>query len=242
MNVVVNQTRAELAQDRKRRASEMEESSKAQQQQSQKLDQQLHTLADANEHLEKRAHVEHEHVVHEQQLESQVQELLLWQQTANAQTKEWEATVKQLESEKEKHAERLAQSEKSVQELQGQLAEAGQWRQKALEQAEKLNGMVSKLEKEQKMLKGLVGKGDKNELKMNEKVSSLEAHIQSLDNDKARLAQEISIKETLIEELQQKLDEEADRLHSIAAAGKKDSAAKEKSINGLNSKIVEFEK
>lgn len=239
---MVNQTRTELAQDRKRRASEIEESSKAQQQQSQKLNQQLHSLADANEHLEKRVHVEHEHVVHEQQLESQVQEMLLWQQRANAQTKEWETTVQRLESEKEKHAAHLAQSEKSVQELQGQLAEAGQWRQKALEQAEKLNGMVSKLQKEQKMLKDLVGKGDKNELKMNEKVSSLEAHIQSLDNDKARLAQEISMKETLIEELQQNLDEEASHLHSIAVAGKKDLAAKDKNINGLNSRIVEFER
>lgn len=192
MNVVVEQTRTELAQDRKRRASEIEES--------QKLNQQLHSLEDANEHLEKRVHVEHEHAVHEQQLAYQVQE------------------------------------------LQEQLAEAGQWRQKALEQAEKLNGMVSKLQKEQKMLKGLVGKGDKNELKMNEKVSSLEAHIQSLDNDKVRLAQEISIKETLIEELQEKLDEEASRLHNIAVAGKKDLAAKDKNISGLNSKIVEFEK
>ncbi|KAG0088538.1 hypothetical protein BGZ92_006040 [Podila epicladia] len=212
LNVVVNQTRTELAQDRKRRASEIEESSKAQQQQAQKLNQQIHSLADANEHLEKRVHLEHEHAVQGEELTNQVQELLQWQQTANAQRKEWEATVKRLEGEKEKHTARLAQSEKSIQELQGQLAEAGQWRQKALEQAEKLNGMVSKLEKDQKMLKDLVSKGDKSEIKMKEKESSLEAHIQSLDNDKLRLAQEITIKETLIEELQQRLEDEMAKL------------------------------
>lgn len=150
--------------------------------------------------------------MHEQQLTNQVQELLQWQQTANEQRKEWETTVKRLEGEREKHTARLTQSEKSIQELQGQLAEAGQWREKALEQAEKLNGMVSKLEKNQKMLKDLVSKGDKSEIKMKEKADSLEAHIQSLDNDKLRLAQEISIKETLIEELQQRLVDEMAKL------------------------------
>lgn len=238
--MVVNQTRTELAQDRKRRASEIEESSKAQQQKAQQLNQQIHSLADANEHLEKRVHLEHEHAVHEQQLANQVQELLQWQQTANAQTKERETTVKRLEGEKEKHSTRLAQSEKAVQDLQGQLAEAGQWRQKALEQAEKLSGMVSKLEKEQKMLKDLVSKGDKSEIKMKEKVSSLEAHIQSLDNDKIRLAQEISIKESLIEELQQRLEDELAKLgtrlqESKASAShlNKDLLAKESQVQRM---------
>ncbi|KAG0027864.1 hypothetical protein BGZ81_005236 [Podila clonocystis] len=240
LNVVVNQTRTELAQDRKRRASEIEESSKAHVQQAQQLNQKIHSLADANEHLEKRVHLEHEHALHEQQLANQVQELLQWQQTANAKTKEWETTVKRLEGEKEKHTTHLARSEKTVQELQRQLAEAGQWRQKALEQAEKLNGMVSKLEKEQKMLKGLVSKGDKSEIKMKEKVSSLEAHIQSLDNDKVRLAEEISIKETLIEELQQRLEDEVAKLGTRLQESKasvshlnKDLLAKESQIQKM---------
>ncbi|KAF9326864.1 hypothetical protein BG006_009751, partial [Podila minutissima] len=240
LNVAVNQTRTELAQDRKRRASEIEESSKAQLQQAQKLHQQIHSLSDVNEHLEKRVHLEHEHAVHEQQLTNQVQELLQWQQTANEQRKEWETTVKRLEGEREKHMARLTQSEKSIQELQGQLAEAGQWRQKALEQAEKLNGMVSKLEKNQKMLKDLVSKGDKSEIKMKEKADSLEAHIQSLDNDKLRLAKEISIKETLIEELQEKLEDEMAKLGTRLQESKasvshlnKDVLAKESQIQKM---------
>ncbi|KAG0344754.1 hypothetical protein BG004_004195 [Podila humilis] len=243
LNNIVLQIRTELAQDHKRRASEIEESSKANQQQSRQLNQHIHSLEDANQHLEKKAHLEHEHsVVHEGELEAKVQELLVWQQNSIIRTMQLEGTVAELEIVKEKQNQQLAHSERQLRDLQSQLAEANQWRERSLEQSENLNGLVNRLEKDRKMLKGTVAKADKEDENMQVHLSRLQGEIQSAENDKMRLQQEIMIKETLIAELQDKVEEENDKYQRILAVHKKDMVAKKQMIQNLNSRIAEFER
>ncbi|KAG0256166.1 hypothetical protein BG011_004723 [Mortierella polycephala] len=249
LNAIVAQTRSEINEDRKRRASEIEESVLAQSQQLQqfqqiktKLEQEIMELRNKNQELGKSVEVEHQHAVHEHELADQVQALLLWQQNSAAQTKEWENTVAALENERETQSKALSSYEREVLGLRTQLKEAEDWRQQANEQAEKISGVVSKLEKEQKLLKNVALQHDKIEAKANEKMLSFQCQIQSLQNERVMLMKDIDDKETDIDEMRTKLKEDSVFLKSKAAEIKKEVEAKERIIQTLNSRIAENER
>ncbi|KAF9564831.1 hypothetical protein EC968_004417 [Mortierella alpina] len=233
LNTVVARTRAELTEDRQRHVSEASQTAQIESE----LKSQLSDLRQAKQNLEKKAQAdEHQHEVHEHELEKQIQGLLAWQQKA---TQEWQAAVAKLENERQHQAKDLSQYEHDLLQLKAQLQQANDWRRKANEHTEKLSAMVAKLEKQQKLLKDVVVQHDKSEARTGERLLSLQGQIQSLVSAKATLQREIDEKEESISEMEDRLKQTMANAQAKTAQSNKDLAAKDQVIQTLNARMNE---
>ncbi|KAF9935858.1 hypothetical protein BGZ67_002920 [Mortierella alpina] len=233
LNTVVARTRAELTEDRQRHISEASQTAQTESE----LKHQLSDLQQAKQHLEKKAQAdEHQHEVHEHELEQQIQGLLAWQQNA---TQEWQSAVAKLENERQHQAKDLSQYEHDLLHFKTLLQQANDWRQKANEHTEKLSAMVAKLEKQQRLLNDVVVQHDKTEAKTSERLLSLQGQIQSLVSAKATLQREIDEKEESIGEMEDRLKQTMANAQAKTVQSKKDLAAKDQIIQTLNARLNE---
>ncbi|KAG0046256.1 hypothetical protein BGZ83_008557 [Gryganskiella cystojenkinii] len=244
LNEVINHARGELIEDRKRRASEIEDRVREHTQHHQKDKSQLKDkiieLEGEIKHMEKKIRLDHDHEVKEQELAERIRELNYWKQNATEQTKEWETTVAHLEKEKETQIALLTRYEQQIQMLRSQVEESDVWRQKAIEQAEELTGMIVKLEKELSVLRGTLARHDANDAKQTERIRTLHAQIESLEVARDDVQREIRAKETLIGDLEGRLRDEINSYKARFADARKDLAAKDRKIEALNARITEY--
>ncbi|GJJ67905.1 hypothetical protein EMPS_00251 [Entomortierella parvispora] len=244
LNEVINSARGELAEDRKRRASEIEEqvkehthnyhNDKAQ------LKGRISELENEIKHLEKRIRLDHDHEIKEQELGEQIRELNYWKQNATEQTKEWEITVANLEKEKEAQVALLTLNERQIQTLQSQVDESDVWRQKAIEQAGKLTAMIMRLEKELVVLRGTLAEHDANDVRQTERIRTLHVEIESLEATRDELQREIRAKDSHVHDLEERLRDEINSYKARFVDARKDLAAKDQKIEALNARISEY--
>jgi len=244
LNEVINSARGELAEDRKRRASEIEEQVK--EHTHQHLEDKSHLkgkiaeLENEIKHFEKRIRLDHDHEIKEQELGEQIRELNYWKQNATGQTKEWETTVANLENEKEAQVALLTRYERQIQSLQSRIEESDVWRLKAIEQAEKLAAMILKLEKELAVLRGTLAEHDANDARQTERVRTLHVQIESLEVARDELQREVRVKDSHIHDLEERLRDEINSYKARFADARKDLAAKDMKIEALNARISEY--
>ncbi|KAG0370711.1 hypothetical protein BGZ54_004656 [Gamsiella multidivaricata] len=227
LNEAVNTARHDLHNDRKRRASEMDDEKAA-------LNMTIEELQARIQHLEKRIRLDHDHEVREQ-----VRELTYWKQTSIEQTKEWEATVQRLESEKRRHIADTTQAEQKISALQSKLNETDVWRTKAIEQAKTLTTMVATLEKDLGMLKSALAQHDANDSDVMERIQTLTAQIESMEAKKEELSRAVRDKDGQIEEMEERLRSEVTSYKARLADARRESMAKDNKIEILNSRIAE---
>ncbi|KAF9549206.1 hypothetical protein EC957_004506 [Mortierella hygrophila] len=243
LNDAINQARGELHAERKRRASEIEdmvaEKTRHFQQDKTVLKRTISDLEHDIEHLEKKIRLDHDHAVLERQLGEQIRELTLWKQNSEEQTKEWEITVANLESEKELQVGLLTRYERQIDALQSQVDGADAWRLKAIEQAEKLTAMIGRLEKELNILKGTLAQHDANDAKLTERIHSLTIQIETLVTSRDELHREVSAKDDQITDLEEHLRGEVNSYKARLADTRRELAAKDKKIDVLNARIAE---
>ncbi|KAF9905295.1 hypothetical protein EC991_001843 [Linnemannia zychae] len=244
LNDAVNNARGELQEDRKRRASEIEE----------KVFEKTHhfhkdkaalkkTISDLEhdiKHLEKKIRLDHDHAALERQLGEQIRELTLWKQNSVEQTKEWETTVANLEREKELQVGMLTRYERQIHSLQSQVDGADAWRLKAIEQAEKLTAMIGRLEKELNVLRTTLAHHDANDAKLNERIHSLTIQIETLETSRDELHREARAKDAQIADLEERLRGEISSYKARLADARRDISAKDKKIEVLSARIAEF--
>lgn len=244
MNEVINSARDELAEDRKRRSSEIEEQVKEHTHHHHKdeahLKDKISELENEIKHLGKRIRLDHDHEVKEQELGEQIRELNYWKQNSTEQTKEWETTVANLENEKETQVALLTRYEHQIQTLQSQIEDSDSWRQKAIEQAEKLTAMILKLEKELAVLRGTLAEHDDSDTKQTERIRTLHVEIESLEVARDELQRGVRSKDTHIHDLEERLRDEINSFKARFADARKDLAAKDKKIEALNARISEY--
>lgn len=244
LNEAINQARGELHEDRKRRASEIEdkvaEKTHHFRQDKDVLDRAISDLEHDIEHLQKKIRLDYDHALVERQLGEQIRELTLWKQNSMELTKEWETTVSNLEREKELQVGMLARSERQIHTLQIQVDDADAWRLKAIEQAEKLTAMISRLEKELHILKGTLAKHDANDTKLNDRIHSMTLQIETLEISRDDLHREARVKDTLIDELEDRLRDEISSYKTRLADTRRELVAKDRKIDVLNARIGEF--
>ncbi|KAF9149919.1 Dipeptidyl aminopeptidase, partial [Linnemannia schmuckeri] len=127
LNDALNQARGELHEDRKRRASEIEdkvtEKTHHFHQDKAVLEKTISDLEHDIKHLEKKIRLDHDYALLERQQGEQIRELTLWKQNSIEQTKEWETTVANLEREKELQVGMLTRYESQIHTLQSQVDE-----------------------------------------------------------------------------------------------------------------------
>ncbi|KAF9902640.1 hypothetical protein EC991_004736 [Linnemannia zychae] len=235
LNTVVSQTRNELSSDRKRRASEIEESQLKYAATKDALEHRIADLESAKLNLEKKVQSEHQHEVHELELVAQVKELLGWKQNAVVQVHELEAAMTRLQTEKDQQTERATTFERQTLDLQLQLQNTALERANALEQCEKLSISISKLEKEIASLKSVIVQHDKSDAKTQAHMTNLQGQVQSLEAARAMLQKDVNSMDARILELEEKLKIQA-------SEAKKALEAKEKTIQGLNARVTDLDK
>ena len=244
LNEVINHARGELAEDRKRRASEIENQIKEHTHDLHKdkaqLKDKIAELEGEIKHLEKKIRLDHDHEVKEQELAERIRELNYWKQNATEQTKEWETTVASLENEKVTQIAVLTRYEQQIQSLRSQVEESDAWRQKAIEQAEELTTMIMKLEKELSVLRGTLARHDANDAKQTERIRTLHVQIESLETARDDMQREVRAKETHIRDLEDRLRDEINSYKARFAEMRKDLAAKDKKIEAMNTRIGEY--
>ncbi|KAF9922839.1 hypothetical protein FBU30_007027 [Linnemannia zychae] len=235
LHTVLSHTRTELTSDRKRHASEVEESIEKFNTTKDSLEHQIgelkdtnQGLKDSNQGLKKRAQQEHLHEIHELELAKQVKELTVWKEHAVAQTKAQEDVLKNLQNEKNQLTEQASS-------LQKQLDVITATHTSTLNQCDKLIESIKRMGKETILLKGVAAQHDKEEIKMQIQIQDLQCKDSSLENAKAMLTKENEEKDETIEELQASLKEKA-------GEAKKDQAAKEKLIAGLKARVTDLDK
>ncbi|KAF9146096.1 hypothetical protein BGX30_004376 [Mortierella sp. GBA39] len=243
LNDAINQARGELHADRKRRASEIEdtvaEKTRHFHQDKAVLKSTISDLEHDIKHLKKKIRLDHDHAVLERQLGAQIRELTLWKQNSEEQTKEWEITVANLESEKELQVGLLTRYERQIHNLQSQVDGADAWRLKAIEQAEKLTAMIGRLEKELNILKATLAQHDANDAKLTERIHSLTIQIETLVTSRDELHREASAKDDQITDLEDRLRGEVNSYKARLADTRRELAVKDKKIDVLNARIAE---
>ncbi|KAF9128464.1 hypothetical protein BGW39_005030 [Mortierella sp. 14UC] len=244
LNEAINHARGDLHEDRKRRASEIEEKVSEKTQHFYKDTAALKkTILDREheiKHLEKKIRLDHDHALLERQLGEQIRELTLWRQNSVEQTKEWETTVTNLEREKDLQVGMLTQYERQIHSLQSQVDGADAWRLKAIKQAEKLTTMIARLEKELSVLTATLAHHDANDAKLNERIHSMTIQIETLEASKDELHHEARAKDAQISELEERLRGEISSYKARLADAHREITAKDKKIETLNARIVEF--
>ncbi|KAF9927695.1 hypothetical protein FBU30_002959 [Linnemannia zychae] len=244
LNDVVNEARSKLLEDRKRRASEIEEKVTERTNQfntdRNRLKNTISDLQGEIKHLEKKVRLDHDHEITERKLSDQIHELTLWKQTSIEQTKEWEMTIAKLEREKEVQVGMLTRYERQIHNLQVQVDGADAWRLKAIEQAERLTAMISKLEKELKILRGTLSQHDATYVKLNERIHTLIVQIEALERSRDDLQREARAKDAQIAELEERLCGETNSYKGRLADARREISVKDKKIEILNARIGEF--
>ncbi|KAF9281356.1 hypothetical protein BGZ88_011664 [Linnemannia elongata] len=235
LNTIVSQTRSELLTDRQRRASEIEESDLAKV----ALESQIADMKEVNTHLEEKVFLEHQHEV---ELEGKVKELMAWKQLATAQLMDREAAMTKLQSDKDHQTERASEFERQVFDLQHQLQQVTEAHNVATQQCGKLALSISKLEKEVHLLKGVTVQGDKDDANAQAHLMNLQGQVQSLENAKVMMQRDLERKDVVIEGLEDMVKSKTAEAKKIAADAKKDMAAKEKVIQGLNARIIDLDR
>ncbi|KAG9064717.1 ankyrin repeat domain 30B [Linnemannia hyalina] len=243
LNDAINQARGEIHADRKRRASEIEdtvaEKTRHFHQDKAVLKRTISDLEHDIKHLEKKIRLDHDHAVLERQLGEQIRELTLWKQNSEEQTKEWEITVANLESEKELQVGLLTRYERQIDTLQSQVDGADAWRLRAIGQAEKLTAMIGRLEKELNTLKATLAQHDANDAKLTERIHSLTIQIETLVTSRDELRREASAKDDQITDLEERLRGEVNSYKARLADTRRELSAKDKKIDVLNARIAE---
>ncbi|KAG0373415.1 hypothetical protein BGX24_011738 [Mortierella sp. AD032] len=235
LNTIVSQTRNELSSDRKRRASEIQDSLTQHNTTKGALEHQIADLESVKQHLEEKAQNEHhQHEVHELELAKQVKDLLAWEENAVALARDRDAEMALLQAEKDQQTERASAFERQALDLQHQLQATSTARTAAVEQCTKLSATITKLEKELVFLKGVIVQHDKDEANMQAHLTSLQGQVQSLQSARTMIQRDLEMKEGVIEELE-------DKLKMKAAEGKKALAAKDKIMLGLHARITDLD-
>ncbi|KAF9183872.1 Dipeptidyl aminopeptidase [Haplosporangium sp. Z 767] len=244
LNTVINDTRRLLQEDRKRRASDIEEQVRERTDQFHKgnmaLKKTISGLKDQVHHLEKRIRLDHDHENRERDLAEQIRELIYWKQNSIEQTKEWETTVRRLKKEREQQVATLVIYERKIRTLQAKVNEADEWREHAIGQAEKLTATIKNLEKELRMLKGVLARHDAKDAEVLEQIHSLQAHIASFEGIRDELNCEILAKDEQIVELEGHLEAEVCSFKTGLAGARRELHAKDNEIAMLNSCIAEY--
>ncbi|KAG0292643.1 hypothetical protein BGZ97_005532 [Linnemannia gamsii] len=244
LNDAINLARDELHEDRKRRASEIEdkvaEKTHHFHQDKAVLKKTIYNLEDDIKHLQKKIRLDHDHALLERHLGEQIRELAMWKQNSVAQTKEWETTVSNLEHEKELQVGILTRYERQIHSLQKQVDDADAWRLKAIEQAEKLTAMIGRLEKELNILKSTLAHHDTNDAELNERIHSMTIQIETLETSRDELHREARAKDTQIADLEERLHDEISSYKARLTDTRRELAAKDKKIDVLNARVAEF--
>ncbi|KAG0343000.1 hypothetical protein BG004_005524, partial [Podila humilis] len=244
LNDAINHARGELASDRKRRASEIEEqvAEKTHQLRNDKghLNEKIAGLEDQIVHLEKRIRLDDDHQVKEQELCQRVEELNVWKQNAIQQAKEWETTAVNFENDRKKREMVISSYKEEVTTLQIQLDNADALRRRAIEQAEQLTAMITKLGAELSMVKTVLAKHDANDAQMEHTVQTMSVTIETLEQTKNKLQVELAGRNGEIKRLELLLKQEAENFNSKQAAYRKDLESKERKIDSLHSRIAEY--
>ncbi|KAF9084988.1 hypothetical protein BGX23_010067 [Mortierella sp. AD031] len=244
LNDALNQARSELHEDRKRRASEIEDQVAEMTHHLYKdkahLKKTISNLEYGIKRLEKKIRLDYNHEVLERQLAEQIQELTLWKQNSVEQTKEWETTVANLEREKEAQVAILTRYERRIHSLQTQVDNADAWRLRAIEQAEKLTAIIVRLERELLILKDTLAQHDTNDAELTERIHSLTVQIEMLEGSREDLNREARTKDVQIAELEERLRGEVSSYKARLADTRRELVAKDKKIEVLHARIAEF--
>ncbi|KAG0249609.1 hypothetical protein BG011_009100 [Mortierella polycephala] len=244
LNTVINDTRGLLQEDRKRRASDIEEHVRERTHQFHKgsmtLKRTISSLEDQIHHLEKRIRLDRDHENRERHLGEQIRELTYWKQNSVEQAKEWKTTVRRLEKEREQQVAMLTVYERKIRSLQAKVDRADEQRERAIEQAGKLTAMIKKFERELRMLKGVLARHDAEDSEVMEQIHSLQAHIDSLEGTRDELNREILAKDEQITELEGRLEAEVSSFKTDLADARRELLAKNNEIAVLNSCIAEY--
>lgn len=203
------------------------------------LESQIADMKEVNTHLEEKVFLEHQHEV---ELEGKVKELMAWKQLATAQLMDREAAMTKLQSDKDHQTERASEFERQVFDLQHQLQQVTEAHNVATQQCGKLALSISKLEKEVHLLKGVTVQGDKDDANAQAHLMNLQGQVQSLENAKVMMQRDLERKDVVIEGLEDMVKSKTAEAKKIAADAKKEMAAKEKVIQGLNARIIDLDR
>ncbi|KAF9559750.1 hypothetical protein EC968_006492 [Mortierella alpina] len=243
MNESLHQARDDIRTSRKRHLSEIEgrvdKKTKEFSRENSQLKSKVLELSSHLHHLEKRLRLDHDHEVKEHELAERIRELVMWKQTSEHQTNEWETTVERLEKEKEEQVATLIRYERQIRSLQEHVGGAELWRQRALSQAEKLSAMIMKLTRELHMLKSVLAQHDAHDGQMIKRIQALETQIQSLESARDDLHRELRAKDGQIADLEERLRNEVGSYSVRLADARRDISIKDMKIESLCKRITE---
>lgn len=243
MNETLHQARDDIREGRKRHLSEIEdrvdEKTREYNKENSRLKDTVSELESHLHHFEKRLRFDHDHEVKEHELAERIRELMMWKQTSEHQTNEWETTVELLEKEKEQQVATLIRYERQIRSLQEKVGDAELWRRRALSQAEKLAAMIMKLNRELNMLRSVLARHDANDSEISKRGQALEVQIRSLERAKDDLHREMRTKDGQIADLDERLRDEVGSYSVRLADARRDISIKEKKIEALGERITE---
>ncbi|KAF8977700.1 hypothetical protein BGZ46_007177 [Entomortierella lignicola] len=244
LNEVVDITRSELKNDRKRRASEIEDQVKERTRELQDdkrvLKRSMSELEGHISHLQKKIRLDADEMVSKIELGEKIRELTYWKQTSLEQSKEWETTVSKLEDEKERQVALLKLHEHRIKSLESKLGDADELRIQATEEAEKMMIKITKLEKELSKAKNVLVSRDSDNSKLKVQVQFITEQIEDLEEQREELNVKAHDREILIVDLEARLREEVARYRAHLADARRELVVKDKKIDILNSRIVEY--
>ncbi|CAO3566586.1 unnamed protein product [Mortierella alpina] len=243
MNETLQQARDDIRTSRKRQLSEIEdrvdETTREYNKENSRLKTAVSKLESHLHRLEKRLRLDHNHEVKEHELAERIRELVMWKQTSEQQTNEWETTVKHLEKEKEQRVITMLQYERQIRSLQGKLGDAELWRQRGLSLAERLTAMIMTLNKELNILKSALALHDANDGEMRKRGQALEDQIQNLENARDDLHRELRTKDGQIATLGERLREDIGSYSVRLEDARRDLSIKDNKIEALGKRITE---
>ncbi|KAF9925928.1 hypothetical protein BGZ67_008395 [Mortierella alpina] len=243
MNETLHQARDDIRASRKRHLSEIEgrvdEKTTEYNKENSRLKSTVSQLESHLHHFEKRLRLDHEHEVKEHELAERIRELIMWKQTSEHQTNEWETTVHHLEREKEQQVATLIRYEAQIRSLQEKVRDAESWRERALSQAEKLTAMIMKLNRELNTLKSVLAQHDANDGDISKRGQALEAQIKNLERARDDLRRELRTKDGQIAGLDERLRDEVANYSVRLADARRDISIKDNKIEALGKRIAE---
>ncbi|KAG9320171.1 hypothetical protein KVV02_001791 [Mortierella alpina] len=243
MNETLLQARDDIRASRKRHLSEIEdqvdEKTTEYNKENSRLKSTVSELESHLHHFEKRLRLDHEHEVKEYELAERIRELIMWKQTSEHQTNEWETTVQHLEREKEQQVATLIRYEAQIRSLQEKVRDAESWRERALSQAEKLTAMIMKLNRELNTLKSVLAQHDANDGEISKRGQALEAQIKNLERARDDLRRELRTKDGQIAGLDERLRDEVGNYSVRLADARRDISIKDNKIEALGKRIAE---
>ncbi|KAF9953726.1 hypothetical protein BGZ70_000140 [Mortierella alpina] len=243
MNETLLQARDDIRSSRKRQLSEIEdrvhETTREHNREKSQLKTAVSKLESHLHHLEKRLRFDHNHEVKEQELAERIRELVMWKQTSEHQTNEWETTVEHLEREKEQRVITILHYERQIRSLQEKLGNAELWRERALSQAEKLTAMIMTLDRELNVLKSALAQHDAHDGEISKRGQALGAQIKSLESARDELHRELRTKDGQIAALGERLREEVGSYSVRLEDARRDISIKDNKIEALGKRIAE---